>query len=178
MKTAVIYKSISGFTKKYAEWIAEELDADLFAHDGIDPSVLPEYDLIIFGGALHAVGIGGIDIIKDNMEKLQGKNIIVFTTGASPSRDEILEEVKNRNFTPEEQKRIRFFYLRGGFDCGKLNFVNKILMTLMKWKIRAKKESDRTPDERGMLAAFFHPVDFTKKEKTGELIAYARSLGA
>lgn len=178
MKTAVIYKSISGFTKKYAEWIAEELDADLFAHDDIDPSVLPEYDLIIFGGALHAVGIGGIDIIKDNMEKLQGKNIIVFTTGASPSRDEILEEVKNRNFTPEEQKRIRFFYLRGGFDYGKLNFVNKILMTLMKWKIRAKKESDRTPDERGMLAAFSHPVDFTKKEKISELVAYVRSLGA
>lgn len=177
MKTAVIYKSISGFTKKYAEWIAEELDADLFAHDDIDPSVLPEYDLIIFGGALHAVGIGGIDIIKDNMEKLQGENIIVFTTGASPSRDEILEEVKNRNFTPEEQKRIRFFYLRGGFDYGKLNFVNKILMTLMKWKIRAKKESDRTPDERGMLAAFSHPVDFTKKEKISELVAYVRSLG-
>ena len=178
MKTAVIYKSVSGYTKNYAEWIAEELDADLFAHDGIDPSVLPEYDMIIFGGALHAVGIGGIDIIKDNMEKLQGKNIIVFTTGASPARENVLEEVKNRNFSPEEQKRIRFFYLRGGFDYSRLNFVNKILMTLMKWKIRAKKESDRTPDERGMLAAFSHPVDFTKKEKTGELVAYARSLGA
>lgn len=178
MKTAVIYKSVSGFTRNYAEWIADELDGDLFAYSETDPAVLQVYELIIFGGALHAVGIAGIDIIKDNMEKLQGKNIIVFTTGASPARDGILEEVKNRNFSPEEQKRIRFFYLRGGFDYGKLNFVNKLLMTLMKWKIRSKKESDRTPDERGMLAAFSQPVDFTKKEKTGELIAYARSVGA
>lgn len=29
MKIVVVYKSISGFTKKYAEWIAEELEADL-----------------------------------------------------------------------------------------------------------------------------------------------------
>ncbi len=30
MKTAVIYRSKSGFVKKYAEWIAEETGADLF----------------------------------------------------------------------------------------------------------------------------------------------------
>ncbi|GEA31640.1 flavodoxin [Clostridium beijerinckii] len=28
MKTVVIYKSKTGFTKKYAKWIAEELSAD------------------------------------------------------------------------------------------------------------------------------------------------------
>ncbi len=31
MKTIVIYKSATGFTKKYAQWIAEALSADLFA---------------------------------------------------------------------------------------------------------------------------------------------------
>ena len=30
MKTVVIYKSRTGFTKKYAEWISEELSADIF----------------------------------------------------------------------------------------------------------------------------------------------------
>jgi len=29
MKTVVIYKSKTGFAKKYAEWIAEELVADI-----------------------------------------------------------------------------------------------------------------------------------------------------
>jgi len=29
MNTVVVYKSISSFTKKYAEWISEELRADL-----------------------------------------------------------------------------------------------------------------------------------------------------
>lgn len=30
MKTVVIYQSKTGFTKKYAEWISEELSADIF----------------------------------------------------------------------------------------------------------------------------------------------------
>ncbi len=178
MKTAVIYKSVSGYTKNYAEWIAVELGADLIPHADAGPGLLPEYDLIIFGGPLHAAGINGVDIIKDTMEKFKNTQLIVFATGASPARDGILEEVKNRNFSSEEQERIRFFYLRGGFDYSKLNFINKLLMTLMKWKIRSKKESDRTPDERGMLAAFSRPVDFTKKEKIGDLVAHARSVGA
>ena len=30
MKTLVVYTSQTGFTKKYAQWIAERMEADLF----------------------------------------------------------------------------------------------------------------------------------------------------
>ncbi|MFP4364390.1 MAG: flavodoxin domain-containing protein [Spirochaetia bacterium] len=172
MKTVVIYKSESGFTKKYAKWIAEELAADIFEYSYIKPSDLHYYDVVIFGGSLHAVGINGIDIIKTNLDALEEKKVVVFATGASPKREGILEEVKNKNFTTAEQKRIAFFYLRGGFDYSKLTLKNKLLMNLMKWKIKMKKPEDRTPDEKGMLAAFSQPVDFTKKERAKELIDY------
>ena len=36
LRTVVIYRSTSGFTKRYAEWIAEELKADLFEARKID----------------------------------------------------------------------------------------------------------------------------------------------
>ena len=49
-------------------------------------------------------------------------------------------------------------------------------MTLMKRKIRRKPEAERTPDEKGMLAAFGKPVDFTKKERIKELLLYVRSI--
>ncbi len=177
MKTAVVYKSVTGYTKKYAEWIAEDLNGDLYNVKDIDINRLMNYDLIIYGGSLHAVGISGVNMIKDNLDKLADKKIIIFTTGASPLRENILDEVKNANFSDEEQKRLRFFYLRGGFDYDRLDFVNKILMTLMKWKIKLTKPEKRTPDERGMLAAYEKPVDFTKKENLNELLSYARSLG-
>ena len=69
MKTVVVYKSISGFTKKYAEWIAEELEADLFRKEKINIAILLKYDIIIYGGSLHAVGISGVSIIKNNLNK-------------------------------------------------------------------------------------------------------------
>jgi flavodoxin len=174
MKTVVVYKSISGFTKKYAEWIAEELEADLFRIEKIDIDLLLKYDLIIYGGSLHAVGISGVKIIKNNLNKLRDKNIIIFTTGASLSKESTVSEVKNSNFSIEEQKQIQFYYFRGGFDFNKLNLINKILMTLLKWKIKLKR--DKIPDERGILAAYSKPVDFTKKENIKELLEFVRSL--
>ncbi len=174
MKTVVVYKSISGFTKKYAEWIAEELETDLLRLKKIDIDILLKYDTIIYGGSLHAVGISGVNIIKNNLNRLKDKNIIVFTTGASPSKESAISEVKDSNFSVEEQKQIQFYYFRGGFDFNKLNFTNKILMTLMKWKIKLK--CHKTPDEKGMLAAFSKPMDFTKKENIKELLEYVLSL--
>ncbi len=174
MKTVVVYKSISGFTKKYAEWIAQELRADLSEIKKSDIEILHKYDNIIYGGSLHAAGISGINIIKNNLKKLRDKNIIIFTTGASPPKENTISEVRDNNFSVEEQKQIKFYYFRGGFDFSKLNFINKILMTLFKWKIQLKR--DKTSDEKGMLAAYSKPVDFTKKENIKELLEYVRLL--
>lgn len=170
MKTLVMYRSVSGFTKKYAQWIAEELDADLADAGDVDSSKLPRYDRIVFGGSLHEAGIRGVDIVLKNMPRLEGKRIAVFATGASPASEAISREVENKNFTAEQKSRIGFFYLRGGFDFDKLDTRNKILMTLLKWKIMIKK--NRTPDEKGMLAAYSTPLDFTKKEHIGKIVEY------
>jgi menaquinone-dependent protoporphyrinogen IX oxidase len=174
MKTVVVYKSITGFTKKYAEWIAEELGADIFRYEEINIDKLLEYDTIIYGGSLHAAGITGVKLIKKNLGQLNDKNIIIFVTGASPSKEELINEIKKKNFKDEEQKNIKLFYFRGGFDFNKLNFTNKIIMTLFKWKLQSSR--NKTPDEKGMLAAYEHPMDFTKKENIKELINYVNSL--
>ncbi len=108
MKTVVVYKSISGFTKKYAEWISEELEADLFGIEKIDIDTLLKYDIIIYGGNLHAVGISGVKIIKSNFNELRDKHIIIFTTGASPSKESTISEIRDSNFSVEEQKQVNF----------------------------------------------------------------------
>jgi menaquinone-dependent protoporphyrinogen IX oxidase len=98
LRTVVIYRSTSGFTKRYAEWIAEELKADLFEARKIDGSKLANYNLIVFGGSLHAVGISGIKIIKENRTQLADKKVIVFAVGASPPKENIPEEIATKIF--------------------------------------------------------------------------------
>jgi len=174
-RALVLYRSTSGYTKKYAQWIAQELNADLSETKDFYTARFSDYELIIFGGSLHAVGINGVKIIKDNLQNLTDKKVIVFAVGASPPRENIPQEVINKNFSTEQQKSIKFFYLRGGFDYSKLDLPNKILMTLMRVKLSLKKKQTRTPDEIGLLAAFSKPIDYTKKENIAGILSYARS---
>lgn len=173
MRALVIYKSKTGYTKKYAEWIADELGADILEVSKATVNMLTSHDIIIYGGSLHAVGINGIKFIMQNLDKLKGKKVIVFATGASPVREETINEVRNRNFTVQQQSNIRFFYLRGGFDYKRLNLFDKLLMLMLKWKINKKKEL--TADEKGMLAIYDKAVDYTKKNNIDEIINYAIS---
>ncbi|CCU81094.1 hypothetical protein HSACCH_02578 [Halanaerobium saccharolyticum subsp. saccharolyticum DSM 6643] len=174
MRTLIVYWSKTGFVKKYAEWIAEELEADLIPGRKIKPEKLKNYDQLIFGGSLYAVGIKGADFIKKNIKILEAKKTAVFATGASPAKNEIIEEVKNKNFTEKEQKYFKFFYLRGGFNYSKLGFKDKVLMGIMKWKLNSKKNKGEklTEEEKGMLAAYEEPVDFTERENIREIVEY------
>jgi menaquinone-dependent protoporphyrinogen IX oxidase len=173
MKTVVIYKSKTGFTKKYAEWISKDLAADIFDTSKANIDMLNTYDTVIYGGSLYAVGILGVKFITENLDKLKDKKLVVFATGASPWREEILNEVKNKNFTTEQQRSISFFYLRGGFDYSKLNLFDKFLMTLLRLKIKSKKEL--TSDEKSLLSMYDKPVDLTMKKNIDEIITYVNS---
>lgn len=172
MKTVVVYKSKTGFAKKYALWIAQELSADLFEASSFNDDLFKAYDTIIYGAGLYAGGINGISYLTGNLAKLKNKKVVVFATGVSPCREETVYEVRNKNFTAEEQKYIQFFYLRGGFDYDKLKLFDKALMLLLKYKLGRKRKEELTDDERGMLASYAEPLDFTKKENINELINY------
>ena len=99
MKTLVVYRSVTGFTRQIAHWIASDLHADVAAADAVGPARLQDYDCVVFGGRLHAVGIDGLSLIKRNWAQLKNKRVLVFATGASPARSEMLEEVKKKNLT-------------------------------------------------------------------------------
>jgi len=174
LKTLVCYTSLSGYTQCYAEWIAESLCADILPLRSIKTEMLPLYDLIIYGGSLHAVGINGIKFIKKQLPEFENTCIVVFAVGASPAKEGICDEILNGNFTREEQNRISLFYLRGGFDYTRLNLYNKMLMAMLKFKISLRKS--RSSDERGMLAAFDKPVNFARRENLQDLLQYVRLL--
>ena len=174
MKTALIYKSKSGFTKSYVNYISQELKCDVIENKHLKINQIKDYDTIIYGGGLYVSGINGIKLITNNFSILKNKNIIVFFVGATPGREEEIEEVISHNFNEEQRKVIKCFYLRGGFDYKKLSFVNKILMLLLKLKIKMKKH--KTGDEVGMLNAYSRPLDFTSKDKVLPLVEYIKSV--
>ena len=168
IETIVIYKSKTGFTKRYAEFIAEDLDAEIYELHEIKIEDIDKYDTIIYGGGLYAGCINGIDFINKNIDILKKHKVIVFATGLCSGSDDEINNMKNSNFNQEQIKYIDFFYLRGGFNFNNLSIVDKILMTLMKLKLKFKKNLSN--DEKGLLNAYEHPIDFVDRKNISKLI--------
>lgn len=62
-KVLVLYKSKYGSCEKYARWIAEDTGADISDISSFDTERLGNYDVVVFGGSLYAVGIIGLSVI-------------------------------------------------------------------------------------------------------------------
>ncbi len=168
MKTIVAYRSKSGYTKKYAQWIADELGCDI--KEDPELSDILGYDTIIYGGGMYAGGFNGGKLITKNLDKLSGKKIALFAVGSNPGREHEMKVFWDRVLTPEQQVYIGCFYLRGGFDYDKLTAADKVLMQMLKLRLQSKKE--RTEDEQGMLDAYDTPVDFSDRENIRPLIRF------
>jgi len=168
MKTIVAYRSKTGYTRRYAEWIAEELKCDIKENPTLSDII--GYDTIIYGGGMYAGGFNGVKLITGNLGRLAGRKLALFAVGSNPGRENEMQVFWNRVLTAGQQKTIGCFYLRGGFDFDKLTAKDKVLMKML--KARLKKIEDPTEDERGMLAAYDDPVDFCDRENIKDLVAY------
>ncbi len=174
-KIAVVYKSEYGSTDKYAKWISEELCATLIEQSKAKLEDLLNYDVIIYGGGLYASGINGVSLITQNFSKLKEKKLIVFTVGLSSTQDEkIFTPVKNHNFSPEMQLKIKFFHFRGGMDYKKLSFIHKGMMAMLKKSVEKKGIKD--DEQKLFIETYGKSVDFSDKETIAPLIEYVNKL--
>lgn len=172
MKTIVVYKSKYGYTKRYAEWIAEELSCDIKENAAF--SDISGYDMIICGGGCYAGTINGSKLITKNLARLSGKKLILFAVGSSSGADKDIIPFWEKNLTVEQRQAVAHFYLRGGFDYSRLGSTDKLLMNMLKSHLKKIKDPDE--ETRGLLAAYDTPVDFTDKKRLKELLEYARNV--
>jgi menaquinone-dependent protoporphyrinogen IX oxidase len=167
-KIVVVYRSKTGFTKNYASWLAKRLNCTLLTGEKVSIKDLSDYDTIIYGSGLYASGISGIKLITKNFDQLKNKRLIVFAVGASPNHKGVKEELIKTNIPVNQQDKIEFHYLRGGFDYGRLSPFYKVLMKLKKLQLKNMKNPDA--DTKGMLASYDHPLDFTNEKHLEPII--------
>lgn len=172
-KIAVVYESKYGSTKKYAQWIEDELKADLFEQSKVNAERLKEYETIIYGGGLYASGIAGISILTKNYERLKDKKIIVFTVGLASTEDkEIFEPILQKNFTKEMQENITFFHFRGAIDYSKIGMIHNMMMRVLKRSIAKKDQEELTEDDKEFLATYGEKVDYKDKNSIEPLLSF------
>jgi len=110
MNTAIIYRSFFGTTKRYAERLHEEIEADIYKHNQIDELSLLKYDLVILCAGTYAgwISLGGY--LKKHWRVLQDGRVILIVIGAAPVDDPW--SVRSYEKIPEPIRRgIKYFKL-------------------------------------------------------------------
>lgn len=166
MKAIVVYKSSTGFTKKYADWIAQALGCEAVALQDAKRIDYSAYDALIFGGWAFAGNIQGLKAMKPKFESFRGKKA-VFATGSSPADSPEVVGFLEKNLSEEERKSIRAFYMPGGINYDKMRGLHKIMMKMM-GNMMKKEHGEDSPQYKEI--AISH--DSTDKKFIEPLVAY------
>lgn len=162
MKTIVIYNSQTGFTKRYAKWIAEATGADCLELSAAKKKSMTNYDAIIFGSWACAGGINKLSWFKGNMDKWTDKKLIVFCVGASPIENPEIESMFKRNFSESEFKKVSAFYCPGGFNYDKMAAPSRIAMKMFIKMLKAKK--NKTEEDQEMIKMISTSYDISDQK--------------
>lgn len=167
MKSAlIIYKSKTGFTKKYAEWILEEVPCNIKTFDNIREEDIDKHDIIIYGGGVYAGRISGFNKIK-KLINFDEKKVIVFATGAAANSEELTKPIIDNNLV-DCKGGVDFFYLEGGLSYEKMGFCARATMKIFSKMFMAKK--DKTDSEKEMSEAIMSSFDNARKDYIEPLI--------
>ena len=163
MKRIVIYQSGTGFTAKYAGWIAEDLGCEAKEYKSVSMNELSGYDMVIYGGWIMANQVVGYDKIK----AINLKNLVVFGVGMTVANKEVEEKIAEQNQIDQN----KFFYFEGGYNPKKLGIMKKMMMNLIKKSIEKKEE--KTADDLHMLKTF-EGADNTNRDAIKDLVDFCK----
>lgn len=169
-KTIVIYKSKTGFTERYAQWICEELGCEKVAYRDKESVCFDDYETIIFGSGFHAGQISGLKWFLKNISKLEEKTNIVFATGATPPNVPDVQKALRQNFSEEEWNKIKVFYIQSGLNYEKMGSADKLMMSIYRKMVK------KTEGESETYKMIENSYDFTSKESILPLIEYCKSI--
>jgi menaquinone-dependent protoporphyrinogen IX oxidase len=173
-KTVVIYKSKGGSTQKYAQWIAQETQADLIEASTFEPSQLQKYDVIIYGGGIYASNINGVKFITHNIDLIKDKKIIVFGVGTSEVSQSTIDNLRDLNFSEQNKDNIEFFYFRGFLNLSKLSFLYRIMIKIMTSILKSRKQ--KSEKDKETLEYLTDPTDWTDKKYIEPVLEYLKNI--
>ena len=175
MKSIIIYSSQTGFTKRYAEWLAQELEADVITIAEAKKQgngYFEEADEIIYGGWAMGGKIVNSEWFTQRIPAWKGKKLVLFCVGASPNEIPEVVVALHNALTDEERKYARAFYCQGGISYEKMKLPSKLAMKAFAAMVRNKKNA--TDQEKDMGEMISHSYDISDKKFIMPIVKYLR----
>lgn len=179
MRIVVVYRSRYGHARSYAEWIAEDLGADLI---DLAENPTPSFDgatALVLVTPIYAGGLVGAKEFKTQAERAPDAALVGVTVGASnPAVSKNLEAYGTmiaKHFPQSLRSRMRWFHLRGGLDYPKMSRLHRLMM----WGVTrmAKREATKgDADAQQMIDTYGSVVDFRDRSAIAPIVEHVRGL--
>ena len=159
----IVYESKTGFTKKYADMLAEKTKLKVFNVKEL--SKVNNDEEIIFLGWMKVGKIQGLN----RVQKYKVKAVCGSGTGrtAEPSTGTVIARNKIEG--------IPFFYLRGGcFPLKELKGFDKIMMSMFVKMLKNRKDKDEKVEES--ISIIENGFDGVKQENLSPVVEWFNSL--
>ncbi|MBP5452171.1 MAG: hypothetical protein J6Y16_08050 [Treponema sp.] len=171
MKTLVVYTSQTGFTKRYAEWVAEKSKADIFNLKDVqkkDLAFFEAYDAIVYGGWCMAGKVVKANWFLEKASGLKNKKLAIIAVGASPNDNPEVNVAMNNLLTEEQKQYIKVFYCQGGINYDKMKLPSKLAMKMFANSLKKSKD----PKQREQGEFIDHSYDVSDIKFIEPIIAF------
>lgn len=163
MIDAIIYKTHTGFTKRYAQMLSKETGIKAISSDNAKSELSPNSTVILFGW-IRADHIRGL--------KKLGKlfNIVcVCAVGISQPDGDVISKLKSMN----DLKGAPLFYLQGGFDIDKQDGLYKLIMNMA---VKAmNKETDVNDENNSLEQIVTNGADFVDEKNLSPVFEWVKN---
>ena len=162
---AIVYTSNSGFTKHYAELLAQETGLPVYSLKKESKKVPAGSEIIYLGWLMAGIVKGYKKAAKMYTVKA------VCAVGMACPTEKYREEIQKKF-----SDGLAVFYLQGGFDIKKLHGIYKFMMQSMS-KAAGKKleeKKDKTDEEIIMLDLMKNGGDMVRRENLDEVLTWYR----
>lgn len=167
----IVYKSITGFTRKYAEIIGEELPCKVMDHRSVTAQTLSGYDTVVFGSRAHAGMIDGYKKMREMFQKSGAKHLVLFVTGAMPNAaEETIAEFWKQNLSADELSQIPHFYMQAGLCYERMPFSDKMMMKVA--AVMLKRKKDKGDADRAFEKAISGSYDISDRKYAEPLLSF------
>ena len=166
MSGIVIYRSSTGSTKEYADWIAEETGFGV--HDSRDAGIPWEgAGTVVIGSPIIVNKPSLAGWVQKNWDRMKDKRVVLFTTSGADPANEPVQEWIDKSLPESIRSQIRAFPLPGRFDYARLKGISKAMIWIAGVLLGNK-------DVKNQIR---NPVDGVAKENLAPLLEYLREGG-
>ena len=173
VKQIVIYKSRTGFTKKYAKWLAQSLNCECIPQEDVGGERLSDYDVIIFGSSFRAGNVEELKWYKETILPFEKTNVLFVTGAMPPSSADAVKSIEQQ-LGKGEDREVKVFYLQSGLNYEAMNLGDKLMMKVFCKMMKSRKA--HSEEEKALFEQMQKSFDVCEKANLEPMLNYIQGL--